>query len=484
MRFFQLTSKTRLVAGDAGECEEAILEVTRQKGTVLQVLDRLSLGVQQPLYSLDDFIAMGQEQLEKFDMRLKRHLARTRCAWPLFRRQERMKSQASKQFSHCIRCLRGTVVSSAASWDGCGPKKLLKWLSEMCPFDVYLTANEMVDGSWRPTLAVLEETLAKTRLLFLGAVALAVLSADPVSAQSALSLSDGRTLAQPPVTPSGDPIRITVRPPVSSKDRCVTERPEAGDLVVKYRFTTQLEQPDVLSVDDKSATLDVSAKEFQITGESSRFRFLIFNLSGRVQQHAMNSPAFEHAVKLRSDTEAMAPLQKAVTDAQTESDQAKEMISATQQQISSLTENMKAFAGMASEVGAQRVATIQNSLEALRTRLTTEQAASKLADTRVAKATEDLRKAADQNNGLPDQLKARADRLSDYIAAKDAAERDHKPYIEAVVLKIGGLLVGRNVKGVYFDLSDRSATSKVTAVSPMGPYPVWDSMATNSSRDC
>ena len=78
MRFFQLTSKTRLVAGDASEREEAIPKVTRQKGTVLQVLDRLSLGVQQPLDSLDDFIAMGQEELEKFDMCLKRHLARTR----------------------------------------------------------------------------------------------------------------------------------------------------------------------------------------------------------------------------------------------------------------------------------------------------------------------------------------------------------------------------------------------------------------------
>ncbi len=88
MRFFQLTSKTRLVVGDASECEEAILKVTRQKGTVLQVLDRLSLGVQQPLYSLDDFIAMGQEQLEKFDMRVKRHLARTLCGWPLFRCKE------------------------------------------------------------------------------------------------------------------------------------------------------------------------------------------------------------------------------------------------------------------------------------------------------------------------------------------------------------------------------------------------------------
>jgi hypothetical protein len=90
MRFFQLTSKTRLVASDASGCEEAILKVTRQKGTVLQVLDRLSLGVQQPLYSLHDFIAMGQEQLEKFDMGVKRHRANTSCGWPLVRCRKRI----------------------------------------------------------------------------------------------------------------------------------------------------------------------------------------------------------------------------------------------------------------------------------------------------------------------------------------------------------------------------------------------------------
>src|SRR5215467_2837331 len=76
MRLFQLSSKTRLVAGDASECEEAILKMTRQKRRVLQVLNRLSLGVQQSLNSLDDFIAMGEEELEKFDMRVKRHLAK------------------------------------------------------------------------------------------------------------------------------------------------------------------------------------------------------------------------------------------------------------------------------------------------------------------------------------------------------------------------------------------------------------------------
>ena len=87
MRFFQLTSETRLAVGDPTECEEAILKVTRQKGTVLQVFDRLSLGVQHSLYSLDDVIAMGQEELEKFDMCLKRHLARIQSTMrSLFRR--------------------------------------------------------------------------------------------------------------------------------------------------------------------------------------------------------------------------------------------------------------------------------------------------------------------------------------------------------------------------------------------------------------
>ncbi|HKH74678.1 MAG TPA: hypothetical protein VKA59_25140 [Vicinamibacterales bacterium] len=47
MRVFQLTSQARLVLGDPDE--EAVLEVTRQQGAVLQVFDRLSLGVEQAL---------------------------------------------------------------------------------------------------------------------------------------------------------------------------------------------------------------------------------------------------------------------------------------------------------------------------------------------------------------------------------------------------------------------------------------------------
>src|SRR5687767_7066598 len=97
MRFFQLASQTRLAVGDPSQCEKAILEVTRQKGTVSPIFDRLSLGVQHPLYSVDDVTAMGQEELEKFDVRLKRHLARTRSGWPVFRRKAWMKNGAVKE---------------------------------------------------------------------------------------------------------------------------------------------------------------------------------------------------------------------------------------------------------------------------------------------------------------------------------------------------------------------------------------------------
>jgi hypothetical protein len=71
MRFLQLTSKTRLAVGDPSEREKAILKVTRQQGAVLEVFDRLSLGVQHSLDSLDDVIAMGQEEVEEFDLGLK-----------------------------------------------------------------------------------------------------------------------------------------------------------------------------------------------------------------------------------------------------------------------------------------------------------------------------------------------------------------------------------------------------------------------------
>lgn len=71
MRFFQLTSKTRLAVRDTRQREEAILEVTREKGTVVQVFGRLSLSVQQSLYSLDDLVTMCQEELEQLDVFVK-----------------------------------------------------------------------------------------------------------------------------------------------------------------------------------------------------------------------------------------------------------------------------------------------------------------------------------------------------------------------------------------------------------------------------
>jgi hypothetical protein len=67
----------------------------RQKGTVSQVFDGLSLGVQQSLQPLDDFVATGQKELEKLDVCLKRHLGGPRSGWPLFGRKEGMKSQSS-----------------------------------------------------------------------------------------------------------------------------------------------------------------------------------------------------------------------------------------------------------------------------------------------------------------------------------------------------------------------------------------------------
>ena len=73
MRFLQLPFKASLVAGNAGEREEAILKVARQQATVLPILERLSLRVQQPLDARDDGVAMRQEELEKLDMRLERH---------------------------------------------------------------------------------------------------------------------------------------------------------------------------------------------------------------------------------------------------------------------------------------------------------------------------------------------------------------------------------------------------------------------------
>jgi hypothetical protein len=73
MRFFQLASLfcdahngprglctlSALAGGDRGRGEKAILEIVGENMPVLQVLDRLSLGVQNGLYALDDIFAMA-----------------------------------------------------------------------------------------------------------------------------------------------------------------------------------------------------------------------------------------------------------------------------------------------------------------------------------------------------------------------------------------------------------------------------------------
>ena len=73
MRFFQLASEMFLAGGDRSACKEAILEMAGQKRLVLQVPDRLSLGVQNGLYALDDIFAMRQKQSQQLDVCLKRH---------------------------------------------------------------------------------------------------------------------------------------------------------------------------------------------------------------------------------------------------------------------------------------------------------------------------------------------------------------------------------------------------------------------------
>ena len=73
MRFFKLASETFLAGGDRSTCKEAILEMPGQERLVLQVPDRLSLGVQNGLYTVDDISAMREKQSQQLDVCLKRH---------------------------------------------------------------------------------------------------------------------------------------------------------------------------------------------------------------------------------------------------------------------------------------------------------------------------------------------------------------------------------------------------------------------------
>ena len=77
---FQLASEMSLDKSLAGRgrsaCKEAILEMAGQKRVVLQVSDRLSLGVENGLYALDNIFAIRQKQSQQLDVGLKRHLTK------------------------------------------------------------------------------------------------------------------------------------------------------------------------------------------------------------------------------------------------------------------------------------------------------------------------------------------------------------------------------------------------------------------------
>ena len=76
MRFFQLASETSLAGRDRSAGKEAILEMPGQKRLVPQVLDRLSLGVQNGLYAVDDIFATRQKQSQQLNVCQKRHLTK------------------------------------------------------------------------------------------------------------------------------------------------------------------------------------------------------------------------------------------------------------------------------------------------------------------------------------------------------------------------------------------------------------------------
>jgi hypothetical protein len=67
---------TSLAGGDRRACKEAILEMAGQKRPVPQVPERLSLGVQNGIYALDDIFAMRQKESQHLDVCLKRHLSK------------------------------------------------------------------------------------------------------------------------------------------------------------------------------------------------------------------------------------------------------------------------------------------------------------------------------------------------------------------------------------------------------------------------
>src|SRR5579862_1834940 len=68
----ELASQLRQIRAAAGGPKEAILEVMRQRGSVLQIAGRLALGVQKVLDLLGDSLAVRQEMLQQVQMGAKR----------------------------------------------------------------------------------------------------------------------------------------------------------------------------------------------------------------------------------------------------------------------------------------------------------------------------------------------------------------------------------------------------------------------------
>jgi hypothetical protein len=66
----QSTPQSRLIGIETGDREEAILYLASQKGTIPQIFLRLPLRIQYDFQLFDDCLAVGQEELQQFDMRL------------------------------------------------------------------------------------------------------------------------------------------------------------------------------------------------------------------------------------------------------------------------------------------------------------------------------------------------------------------------------------------------------------------------------
>jgi hypothetical protein len=296
-------------------------------------------------------------------------------------------------------------------------------------------------------------------------------AAPPVHAQDAIVLAaDGRTITAPASFAAGDTVRISVRRR-PGPDPCTSERPEAGALIVRYRYVTLEEQPDRLTTDDNKAAVGGDG-EFAIppeTNPGSGARLLVFNVwEGSADKAAL--PALETCVeRLKAGVSELGKLEKSVRDAGVAAKAAGAAVALRRKRIEGLNEDVKAFQSVDVERSAEEIAALVRTMQAEREQLRSDEAAAESAETTLETETEALTKAVAEAGASVDALKGRVRRLEAYIKAKRAALELGKECWEAVVLKVGGAVVG-DVKAVNYDLSARGADS-VTAITPMGPYP-------------